>query len=121
MTDIEMFNDFKNKNNIESDFATYDYDDISLNDILNGKKTTEVSLYDDYVANKEPLPIKGDYAVVCNEAGEAKAIIKTVSVNIVEYAKVKDKGDLKAFAAENGIKLSNETLCVEEVFEVAYK
>ena len=121
MTDIEMFNDFKNKNNIESDFATYDYDDISLNDILNGKKTTEVSLYDDYVANKEPLPIKGDYAVVCNEAGEAKAIIKTVSVNIVEYAKVKEKGDLKAFADENGIKLSNETLCVEEVFEVAYK
>ncbi|MCR5705192.1 MAG: ASCH domain-containing protein [Acholeplasmatales bacterium] len=121
MTDIEMFDIFKKNNNIESDFATYDYDMESLKAILEGKKTHEVSLYDDYVANKEPLPIKGDYAVVCDEAGEAKAIIKTTAVNIIEYAQVKDKGDLEAYAKENGIKLMKETLCVEEVFEIAYK
>ena len=101
--------------------ATYDYDNESLDLILCGKKNSEVSLYDDYVLNHEPLPIKGDYAVICNDRGDAVAVIETKEVNIKEFSKVSAKDELLEYAKENNIKINTETLCVEEKFEVVYK
>lgn len=121
MTDKEMFDTFKKLKGIESDYATYDYDNESLDLILCGKKNSEVSLYDDYVLNHEPLPIKGDYAVICNDRGDAVAVIETKEVNIKEFSKVSAKDELLEYAKENNIKINTETLCVEEKFEVVYK
>ncbi len=121
MKDIELFNEFKKENNIDSDYATYEYDESSIKDILSGDKTKEYSLYDSYVLNHEPLPIKGDYAVIVDENLEALAVVMIDSVNIVEYSKVKQKADLDDEAKEMSLKLNSETLVVEENFRVVYK
>lgn len=121
MTDIELFNKYKELNNIDSDYASYDYDNLTLGLILDGKINSEVTLYDDYVVNKEPLPIKGDLAVLCDEDGNAKAITRIKEVNIIEFGKVKNKEDLKEYAKENNITINSETLCVEEIFEIVFR
>lgn len=121
MKDIELFNEFKNKEGIESDFATYCYDKNSIDEILSGIKTKEYSLYDSYVLNHEPLPIKGDYAVVVNEDYEAICVLILNAINIIEYKKASSKEDLKAEANEMNLTLNPETLVVEENFLVVYK
>ncbi len=121
MKDFELFDEYKKECAIDADYATYEYDNASVVEILEGRKTKEYSLYDTYVLNHEPLPIKGDYAVIVNENLDAVCIVVLDSVNILEYSCIKEKDGLLDEAKEMSLKLNSETLVVEEVFRVIYK
>lgn len=121
----ELWNEFIKSNPTykDSDFGAYDYDDESVNKILSGEKTKEYSLYDSFINCGEPLPIKGDLAVVSNEADEALAIIKIESVKLIPYSSLKGEAlkDVKELLDEEKIEPNDEMMIVEETFKVEYK
>lgn len=111
----------KNPEYAECDYSAYDYDNETLDLILNGEKTTEVSLYQSYINVGEPLPIKGDLAIISDEADEARCIIKIKNVELKPFSAIKNKTDvlnLKEMAEEEKIDLNEETIVVVESFEI---
>lgn len=123
MTYEEMWNKYieTNKEAAECDYSAYDYDAADVKKILSGEKNTEVSLYDSYIKESEPLPIKGDYAVISDDSDNAACIVRNKSVELKPFSTAKNKEDLKAEAKELGIEINDETLVVVETFEVIFK
>lgn len=133
MNDLEYFKNYEKGLEIDVDFASYEYDIGDFLKVVDGKKTAEVSLYEDYIKNGEPLPALGDYAVI--SSGDLKCIIKNISVRIIEYKDINSKvleklcvfkeefkesyeSDFKDTLKEYSLTLTPETLIVLEEFKV---
>lgn len=85
--------------NLENPDAPSDYDVWAFGDsaamaddllalVLEGKKTATASNYRLYELEQEPIPYEGLYNVILNGKGEAKAIIKTTSIEIIPFKEV---------------------------------
>lgn len=83
MTEAKYFDDFLKSNNLEYvDYASYEYDLDDFKNVIDGTKIAEISLYDDYIKNEEPLPTVGDYAVL-SFVGE-RCIIRNKEIKILK-------------------------------------
>ena len=65
--------------------------------VLSGRKRATASLVRDYAARGEPLPRKGDFAIVVDGRGHPKCIFRTAEVVVKPLADVDD-----AFAWDEG-------------------
>lgn len=134
----EMWNKYLELNNLsDMDYGAYEYDDLNIEKILQGKKKAEISLYDSY-DNVEPLPIKGDHALVLNTSGDAICVIKNNNVRLIDFKAVKklykllgydnyeDFSNDNILSLEDDLKtmnksLTDETIIILEEFDVVYK
>lgn len=86
----KLWNDFKNKNNIDNDnysiWAFGDNSDLLLELVMLGEKTATSSLYMLY--NNEKLPKEGEYNIILNSKNEAKCITKTTKVYLKKFGEV---------------------------------
>lgn len=138
MSEVEYFKAYLKDNNIEDvDYASYEYEKVDFDNVILGKKTAEISLYDDYIKNGEPLPVVGDYAVLSFE--NKRCITKNKEIKIVEYSnlssdiikklgleskedlKEKYEKDFNEALQEYNLELKSNTLIVVEIFECIYK
>lgn len=56
--------------------------------VLSETKTATSSALHDYAAENEPLPVAGQYSVLCNGTGTPRAIIQITSVTVTEFWQV---------------------------------
>lgn len=86
----KLWNDFKNKNNIDNDnysiWAFGNNSDLLLELVMLGEKTATSSLYMLY--NNEKLPKEGEYNIILNSKNEAKCITKTTKVYLKKFGEV---------------------------------
>lgn len=86
----KLWNDFKNKNNIDNDsysiWSFGDNSDLLLELVMLGEKTATSSLYMLY--NNEKLPKEGEYNIILNSKNEAKCITKTTKVYLKKFGEV---------------------------------
>lgn len=86
----KLWNDFKNKNNIDNDdysiWAFGDNPDLLLELVMLGEKTATSSLYMLY--NNEKLPKEFEANIILNSKNEAKCITKTTKVYLKKIGEV---------------------------------
>ena len=123
MTYEEMWNEFieANQEYKDKDYSVYSYSNCDIEKLLNGTKTTEESLYDSFVNASEPLPIKGDVAVITDVDDKALCIIEDIDVKLIAYNSAKCKDELKESAMDENISLNDETMVICESFKVIYR
>jgi uncharacterized protein YhfF len=65
--------------------------------VVNGKKTATASLYWEYEADGEPLPMVGGYSLITGFEGDPRGVIQTTEVRILPFDQVEAD-----FAADEG-------------------
>ncbi|MCI7552125.1 MAG: ASCH domain-containing protein [Actinomycetaceae bacterium] len=107
--------------------------------VVDGKKTATSGIVKEYLSEGEPLPVKGDMAIVADGRGIPRALIRNTRVEITPFAEVGDavalaegEGDLEhwrevheAFFAEHIPSFAQGSdgearMVVTEFFEVLY-
>jgi histidinol-phosphate aminotransferase len=68
--------------------ATPEQADELLDLVLAGTKTATASSLWDYEAESEPLPTVGEYSIVLDGRGAARAVIQTTDVDVVPFDEV---------------------------------
>lgn len=108
---------------------------------LDGIKTATASLYDMYALDKSPLPQKGGFSVILDSGGDARCVIRTVSVALcpfnevtARHARLEGEGDrslaywravhreyfARELAEGYGMEFREDMLVVCEEFELVY-
>lgn len=123
MTYEELWGKFieLNPNCADKDYSVYNYDEDDVKAILNGEKKSETSLYDSFVGAGEPLPVKGDVAIILDADDNAVCVIEDKMVELKPISSAKNKKELEEAAKDEGINLTDESIVVVESFEVIYK
>lgn len=92
MTDKELWNQFKEKNNIsDCDYEAWAFGvdaDMLANLVLIGEKTATASAFPLYESEKEPLPEVGEHSIILDSKDNAVCIIKTAKVYVVPFKEV---------------------------------
>ena len=92
MTEKELWNQFKEKNNIsDCDYEAWAFGvdaDMLANLVLIGEKTATTSAFPLYESEKEPLPEVGEYSIILDSKDNAVCIIKTAKVYVVPFKEV---------------------------------
>ena len=92
MTEKELWNQFKEKNNIsDRDYEAWAFGvdaDKLANLVLIGEKTATASAFPLYESEKEPLPEAGEYSIILDSKENAVCIIKTTKVYVVPFKEV---------------------------------
>ena len=92
MTEKELWNQFKEKNNIsDCDYEAWAFGvdaDMLANLVLIGEKTATASAFPLYESEKEPLPEVGEYSIILDSKDNAVCIIKTAKVYVVPFKEV---------------------------------
>lgn len=106
----KLWNDFKNKNNIDNDnysiWAFGDNPDLLLELVMLGEKTATSSLYMLY--NNEKLPKEGEYNIILNSKNEAKCITKTTKVYLKKFGEVSSEHAYKEGEGDKSLSYWNE-------------
>lgn len=145
MNAIEMWETFRNENNIP-DSAKYDAwqfgaePDTLAQLVLEGKKSATASAYPLYDVENEDLPQAGTYSVILNSRDEAVCVIQITDVYVVpfnevttEHAYKEGEGDrsleywrevheafFKKWLEEANLTFDMDTKVVCEEFKVVY-
>ena len=92
MTEKELWNQFKEKNNIsDCDYEAWAFGvdaDMLANLVLIGEKTATASAFPLYESEKEPLPEVGEHSIILDSKDNAVCIIKTAKVYVVPFKEV---------------------------------